>query len=352
MNDPLCLRDNRDKYYLAAVHAEIEIESRNTDMIPDYSDCIDIHPLVNAYLNSNVIGEPDPRETGWYELLSSNYSEKPFGLSLGTGSGRHQVALKNKGFVKRWESIDLVIKRGEFLKYGSAADIEMQNDLNFINLRENRYPLIFCNGVLHHIVNIEHLIWQVNKALTDDGIFIMVEYVGETKWQWRDKKIKVINDLLKKMIPAEFEGYKIKRPSIWYMNESRPLESVRSEALLPVINSVFGSCFDFQLNIFPALYPIINQHGSDLAILFKKDPGRFSQLIATFIEIDKFVIAAYPQILPCQHIGIYRKNKTPVVPKVRPWNNVEIRKNLDRKVPFLLKTFTRFKRLIKYTVRS
>ncbi|MCH8149795.1 MAG: methyltransferase domain-containing protein, partial [Planctomycetes bacterium] len=55
-----------------------------------------------------------------------------------------------------------------------------QEDLNFVTLEENSYDLIISNSCMHHILNLEHVAYQVNRALTNDGFFFMEDTVGDS----------------------------------------------------------------------------------------------------------------------------------------------------------------------------
>ena len=50
--------------------------------------------------------------------------------------------------------------------------------------------------MLHHIVNIEHLLAQVARALTPNGVFFVMEYMGEERFKWTPEKTRFLNGLL------------------------------------------------------------------------------------------------------------------------------------------------------------
>jgi len=68
----------------------------------------------------------------------------------------------------------------------------INGDLNFIKLPENEYDIVYCHGVLHHIINLEYLLEQLYKTLKPHGVLVVYEFVGESKWQWSEKRLQVI----------------------------------------------------------------------------------------------------------------------------------------------------------------
>jgi SAM-dependent methyltransferase len=51
-------------------------------------------------------------------------------------------------------------------------------DCNNLILNLNFFDLIVCHQAIHHIYNLGNLFYQCNKALNDDGIFYMSEWIG------------------------------------------------------------------------------------------------------------------------------------------------------------------------------
>lgn len=50
--------------------------------------------------------------------------------------------------------------------------------------------------MLHHITNLEHLLEQVRIALCPGGLFVVLEYVGPSRFQWSDKVDYLMNRML------------------------------------------------------------------------------------------------------------------------------------------------------------
>ena len=248
-----CISDQKNKYYQEALKKEIS--AMEPSIVPKWPPSIDLHPIVISYINKLITGIPSSDEMAWIDMLVTKFKAVEKGLSLGTGTGRHERAFLEKGFVERFDTIDLSQTCDKLLKGFSSKNII--GDLNFIQLPEKEYPLVMGCGVLHHTINLEHLLFQVNRTLTDDGLFIVFEYVGENKWQWEDSKMKIMNTRLMDKFGSKYPKFKITKPPLWKVNV-RPFESIRSSDIPTLLRRYFGNTTEFEITMCGALYPIIN----------------------------------------------------------------------------------------------
>ena len=109
--------------------------------------------------------------------------------------------------------------------------------MNSIQLEQNRYDVVFFNSSLHHVKNIEHVLDEVEKALVDDGLLIINEYVGPSQFQFSEVQTSIINnaidDLPQVYRKSISDPNKVKQhhvpPSKEYMNKILdPSEAIRS----------------------------------------------------------------------------------------------------------------------------
>lgn len=119
-------------------------------------------------------------------------------------------------------------------------------DVNRFNFGLSTYDMILFNGSLHHFEKLETLLLRAQKALTPEGLLIVNEYVGPSRFQWNEKQLRVANFLLKK-IPAEYRKKwnskmikkKQYRPGVLRMILYDPSEAVESENILPLLQRHF-----------------------------------------------------------------------------------------------------------------
>ncbi len=114
-------------------------------------------------------------------------------------------------------------------------------DLNKESLpKKDGYDFIHAWGTIHHIKRLEKLFFEINDALSDDGIFSMREYVGPSYLQFTVQTVNLVNRILS-IIPDDLkldEHNRIKNQS-WRPTRSEivaddPSEAVRSSEILPI----------------------------------------------------------------------------------------------------------------------
>lgn len=321
----LIISNPNNKYYKLAIKKEFAIGDIDKNLLPDYSNCWDLHPKILKYHNEDFIEIKDDTEFGWYDFLYKNFPPVNIALSLGGGTGRHEIAMLKAGFVKKWTAVDLVVNKGEIFHYGGGKVNSLHGDLNFIELPENKYHLIFCHGFLHHIVNLEHLVYQINKALTSDGIFVVTEYIGEKKWQFSERKKRFIKEKLEKKYNNIYDGNILKSRSIIQMNRGRPLESIRSDEVFSVLHSTFRESIVLEYRGSYIIYPTINLLNKDFKFFLKKE-NLVNNFMDYLVSIEKNINKKL--FMPTLLIAVYKKSEKSRIINTDLWTKKEIKKNL------------------------
>ena len=172
-------------------------------------------------------------------------------LSPGCGTGEEEIRLAKYEKVAFVEGFDLALERIERARE-SAAKSDAKNisfflaDVNQYVPESQKYDAIFFDSFLHHVENIEEVLLRLSKGLKRNGLLVINEYVGPSRFQWKENQLIRANELLlhipKTLRKREFDGKiknKIRRPGIWRMILSDPSEAVNSENILPVIHKHF-----------------------------------------------------------------------------------------------------------------
>ncbi|MGC3974712.1 MAG: class I SAM-dependent methyltransferase [Nitrospira sp.] len=146
----------------------------------------------NSYwLNNKLVEEATyrlmtdtPRHwLGW--LLNDYFAEHTFDRSLSVccGDGAHEIQLYTLGKVRFVSGIDIsegAIKQAAARFAAACAPPDCYRfevrDVNALRLEES-YDLIFSTGALHHASNLEGLLSTIERALTPNGYFVVVEFV-------------------------------------------------------------------------------------------------------------------------------------------------------------------------------
>ena len=188
---------------------------------------------VDEYQNQRFTGD---RRVAWYESLA-RYGTFQRGLALGTSALRMEGAILESNPTLHLTFLDIspgaVERRAEILgKRFPGRVATAVADLNFAVFAPEAYDFVVSSSSLHHVTNLEHLAWQINRTLTPTGRFFLQDYVGEQRFQFHPEKRRVferIHDAM--MVP---QG----RPPgmLWRdVSDLSPFCGVRSDEVLSAL---------------------------------------------------------------------------------------------------------------------
>lgn len=319
----LKLLDSENIHYKYALKQEINRAMSGNAAPHAYPPSIDLHPLINRYRNNLFFDIDSESEDGWYLFLKKKIKSAKYALSLGSGDARHEKRLTEFGLVEKWVHVDLIENPLDVFSTSGENEF-IFGDLNFMELPENKFDLVYCNAMLHHIVNLEHLLSQIHKSLTPSGVLIVYEYSGENKWQWSEIKYNLLKQEIEQSASLSEFDLSYKRKTLYFMNE-RPLESIRSSELKLLINNYFEPKYENYWN--RLIYPFING-----LVMPRKYSGN-EKVITEVIEraIDAEIMHKdNAELLPTELNGIYEKKKSFPLLTVTPWSEIEIEQNLGK----------------------
>lgn len=317
----LKLKNVNNRHYKYALKQEISAAISGNTAPHAWPPNIDLHPLINRYRNKNFFGIESDSEDGWYQFLANSLLPTKLGLSLGSGDARHEKRLTELGLVEEWYAVDLAENPLDtFTETGNNKFL--YGDLNFMELPEKKFDIIYCHAFLHHITNLEHLFLQINKSLTDNGTLIVYEYVGENKWQWDEQKYTLLKENVSSKLNNKIPGFDFKRKPLYAMSK-RPFESVRSSEIPVLLNNIFEPTFFNHWN--RIIYPFLN--GLQIPRKYKGKEDIIETFIQHAIELETELIED-KSLLPTELNAIYKKRKDPRVTAVTPWTEDEIKTNL------------------------
>ena len=174
-------------------------------------------------------------------------------LSLGCGAGHLDRILKQRGFTFRsFTGIDIsgeAIARARTLadEVGLAPTIRYAaEDLNRIELAACSFDFIYFFQSLHHIEALEHVLRQCTLALRPQGLLLVNEFVGPSRFQWTAKQLEMANHVMT-LLPHDLRrnlqrgGWKtrIERPTVQHMVRRDPSEAVRSSDIEGLLKAHF-----------------------------------------------------------------------------------------------------------------
>lgn len=277
----------------------------------------------NSYwLNNKLVEEATyrlmtdtPRHwLGW--LLNDYFAQRTFDRSLSVccGDGAHEIQLYTSGKVRFVSGVDIsegAIKQAaaRFAEAGASADcyrFEVR-DVNALQL-EDQYDLIFSTGALHHTTNLEALLSAVERALTPNGYFVVVEFIGPNRFQWTDRQIEIANQVLNVLDPAYLRNgrnTRFERPTIENMLACDPSEAVRSADVYPLVKKYFDVRYERFYNgtLLHQLHPLLR---TELANQGKRD---FDSIVKLILLLEDLLIKG--NVLPSDFVFLICQKPAP-----------------------------------------
>lgn len=196
------------------------------------------------------------RKICWIDHFRDRYLKNGFAgdtLSLGCGDGNIDRILKHYRFsFGSLLGIDIseacvAAARQKAAEINLAPKVEYTAaDLNEYRPPENSFDFIYFFHSLHHVRELEGILAACNKALRPDGVFMAVEFVGPSRFQWTDRQVELAEALLK-LLPEELRYdpirkqvmKKIARVSESEMIRMDPSEAVRSADIDDALKASF-----------------------------------------------------------------------------------------------------------------
>jgi ubiquinone/menaquinone biosynthesis C-methylase UbiE len=243
---------NRDKIQQASKFWDKNI--RIHEEKKEYIHWLD-SPLVQEYcLKKLPLGNKKIPVTQWVDWIREKYIPGPleYGLSLGCGDGTLERYVVSNNICKKVDALDNSANSIKIAKQ-SSSNLKLdpyinyeQKDINRLTLEKDKYNIVFIGAAAHHFENLEHIFKELQKGLKNNGIITINEFIGPNQFQWSEKQLKVINDLLD-LLP---EDLKIDRttgkrkatvvcPTIEAMNNLDPSEGIRSSDIIPILSRNF-----------------------------------------------------------------------------------------------------------------
>lgn len=290
---------------------------------------------IAAYENRIIGGVDSGKLWAWLENIIPKLGPINRALSLGAGIGAFETELFGRGIIKHLELVDIsegackTAKEYLISKFGeSAADrisVKVQ-DLNFTNLPKNHYDLIIAMGIIHHLINLEHIFEHIHHSLTVGGKILMHEMIGASHYQFPDKTLAAIKEWQDRTPDLP---YKINPQRIpWGGGYCSPFECVRSEELFPIIKDHFPGKPVIEVKYGGIYFPyLLLSEGK-----WRKLPQeQKNSLLEKLVSFDEEMSKA-EKVQPMRLFAIYAKEdtKTPEY-KITPWTSKELWERIDER---------------------
>jgi SAM-dependent methyltransferase len=164
---------------------------------------------VRRRVNSLVSGSPD---VDWLSHVAGSHLAGRIpvarALSLCCGDGRIERELVSRGIAASCLGIDAApgaITRARELAADaglSAIGYDIQ-DANTVALPYAEFDLIVGHHALHHVENLEHLMAEVGRSLKPDGLFVLLDYIGPSRFGISERRAELCTAALR-LLPERF----------------------------------------------------------------------------------------------------------------------------------------------------
>lgn len=191
---------------------------------------------VQRHFNHRFTGD---EQTRWFDTIY-RYGDFKRGLVLGAGGVTREARLLETNPNLHLTIADispgaLDQRRGLLARFPGRV-VTLIADFNFIELDENAYDLIVSSSAMHHVINLEYVAEQVNRALAPDGMFFLHDYVGETKRRFSPEKKAAFEEVYNRDLVRQG-----REPStlVWSDGDDRssPFCGIRAADVLPVFGA-------------------------------------------------------------------------------------------------------------------
>jgi SAM-dependent methyltransferase len=273
-------------------------------------------PLIVRVLNRRATGSEDLNWLQWVKARLPG-GKVDLALSVGCGRGMLERDALDQGLCVRMEGIDIAPGAIE-IAVREAGDLPITYrvaDLQKDDLEPLRYDAVFCASTLHHIKDLGHCLEQISDSLKDEGVFVLSEYAGPSRFQWEPEQLRRVMDVYS-FLPATYRYNVIasgtvffpERPGIAEMIEGDPSEAVRAAEMLDIVEWYFERVARLDTGgtlLNPLLSGIAGNFDTEAAL------DRSYLLLASLLEemlIEAGVVTSDFMI------DIYRKRPVPLLP--------------------------------------
>lgn len=132
-------------------------------------------------------------------------------------------------------------------------------DVNKIELCKKHYDVVYMSQSLHHLTDIEKVLYEIKTSLKDGGIFVLNDYIGEPFLQRSVKQREIVSKLWQHL-PARYRknhsGVLFNTPHIPLKESLSPFEAVCSDAIVPALRNIFACYKEFMFG--GILFPLLN----------------------------------------------------------------------------------------------
>jgi SAM-dependent methyltransferase len=211
-------------------------------------------PEIQRHINYKISGSPD---TDWVAYTLNKYfgGRLPLDrcLSLGCGNGYLERRLAQFSAFRHCDAYD--VAEGSLQEARRLAEEKgLTNisyyaaDINSIALPAGVYDSVWIHSAMHHFEALEHVCRQISQSLKPEGLLILNEYIGPSRFQFPDRQKEIANlclgllparyrIVMQEQIALEIDRTPFRKGARWFF--SRLVDKLRDGDLIGVVRRRF-----------------------------------------------------------------------------------------------------------------
>jgi ubiquinone/menaquinone biosynthesis C-methylase UbiE len=205
-------------------------------------------PWFEARINLLASGD---EAVGHMEYLASRHlGEGLSALSLGCGDGAEELKWAATGRFQRIVGIDVTPELIETATATAASSPHAEvldfrvDDAETLDIAAHSLDAVIFEHALHHFKPVRTVLERVQRWLRPDGLVLVNEFVGPTRFQWTERQLEVANALLS-LLPRHLRRQvngrvrtRVVPPSKLAMRMD-PSEAIQSSQIIPLLDELF-----------------------------------------------------------------------------------------------------------------
>lgn len=194
--------------------------------------------IVRHYVNELISGVAWLSPT---QALKAGWAYHPLrrGLSIGCGTGALERDVWRQRICRRIEATDfsrtsLATAKRLAAEAGMRGILYRRENFNRLQLRAERYDIVFFHGSLHHVSDPDACLAEVEQGLKPHGLLYVDEYVGPSRGEWGEEHLHHVREEYDR-VDKSLQRYPVAPP----VAPGDPSEMIRSSRIVPAIEERF-----------------------------------------------------------------------------------------------------------------
>lgn len=205
-------------------------------------------PWFEARMNLLASGDP---AVGHFEYVAARHlGEGLSAVSLGCGDGAEELQWAATGHFEHIVGIDLTPELIESANataasspYADVLDFRVDN-AETLDVPEQSLDAVIFEHALHHFKPVRTVLERARRWLRPNGLVLVNEFVGPTRFQWTDRQLEAANALLR-LLPRHLRRQasgrvraRVVAPSKLAMRMD-PSEAIESGRIISLLDELF-----------------------------------------------------------------------------------------------------------------